>query len=236
MFKYIFLFVFSLYLLVVGVSSQHQQIHQQHNVRHHHNGFYHAGTPPTAVSATGAAVGEAGEGGGGSLRGSQPNNTFTVEAANHLRKSDGCNLKEIGSLLVNDKIEHEYGNLYEKELCLMKRRGAPVRMLEIGFGCGHHNHGTSARMWKEFFEGSSNISANSTTSTAASSSPHSPLHLFEIDFGPKPEHTKCVEDFLLAHPHVVDGIFLGDQSNVTFLNEVMEREGDRIFPKYLLLS
>ena len=66
--------------------------------------------------------------------------------------------------------------------------------LEIGFGCGHHNHGTSARMWKKYFEGGSGPG----------------LSLFEIEYGPYEPHEKCVGEFLKTYPigTVCDGIFL----------------------------
>lgn len=62
-------------------------------------------------------------------------------------------------------------------------------------------------MWKEFFEG------RNASSSGYSAAYHAPLHLFEIDFGPKIEHTLCVDTFLAQYPipSVVDGIFLGDQ-------------------------
>jgi hypothetical protein len=65
-------------------------------------------------------------------------------------------------------------------------------MLEVGFGCGHHNHGSSARMWKSFFEdrGGPGVS------------------LYEIDFGPLLKHELCVAEFKKTYPKICDGIFM----------------------------
>jgi hypothetical protein len=32
--------------------------------------------------------------------------------------------------------------------------------------------------------------------------------LYEVDYGPDPKQTACVDDFLKEHPNVCDGIFL----------------------------
>lgn len=86
-----------------------------------------------------------------------------------------------------------------------------VRMLEIGFGCGHHNHGTSARMWAEFF----------------GSEKGPGLDLWEIDFhGDTKKIQDCVADFMLKYPKgtVVQDVFIGSQEDIAFLeNEVIAK-------------
>ena len=80
---------------------------------------------------------------------------------------------------------------------------------EIGFGCGHHNHGTGARLWKEYFNHHRILS-----------------QIYSIDFSPGKEVT-CITDFLSKYPlgTVIDGFFVGDQSNKEFLESVVSKTG-----------
>lgn len=131
-----------------------------------------------------------------------------------------CPLFELGRLYQNDKIiSHNYGNLYCELMQQFRHKEKKVKMLEIGFGCGHHNHGTSAQMWKKYFQSGSGPDVS----------------LYEIDFGTHVDsyrggyepHEKCKRDFLEKYPlgTIVDGLFLGDQSNHTFLYEVLNMTG-----------
>jgi hypothetical protein len=123
-----------------------------------------------------------------------------------------CNLGDIGTQLANDKVlTHKYHHLYCKTLLpfINGIKDRPIRMLEIGFGCGHHNHGNSALMWHKFF-----------TSNGAK------LELWEVDMR-NPEHLRCARKFLTEHPPgtVVMDVYLGDQENKDFMSDVVELSG-----------
>jgi len=81
---------------------------------------------------------------------------------------------------------------------------------EIGFGCGHYNHGTSAQMWKEYFNRY-----------------RSPSQIFSIDFSPDKDVKPCIINFLSQYPlgTIIDGAFIGDQTNKTFLESVVSSTG-----------
>ena len=69
----------------------------------------------------------------------------------------------MGKKLLEDKVlAHSFGDVYCEifERINDRARGmkdhsnrvvGPFRMLEIGFGCGHHNNGVSAVLWKTYF-------------------------------------------------------------------------------------
>ena len=83
-----------------------------------------------------------------------------------------CRLHELGERHNDDKfVMHTYGNLYCEVFRDFRRtRGRKLRMLEIGFGCGHTNHGASAQLWKQYF-----------------SERNGPgLELYEVEYGPHP--------------------------------------------------
>ena len=70
------------------------------------------------------------------------------------RDVPNCRLIALGQEYKDDKFVgvHTFGNLYCEVLRDFRRtRGRKLRMLEIGFGCGHINHGASAQVWKTFF-------------------------------------------------------------------------------------
>ena len=128
-----------------------------------------------------------------------------------------CNLRALGEALKNDKvIVHHYDLLYCAELMpfIYNIADRPIRMLEIGFGCGHHNHGTSALMWHKFFK-----------------SMGGKLDLWEVDYkDEKGNHAKCVKNFMEKHSpqgDIVKNVYLGDQGNQTFMKEVVAASGGK---------
>lgn len=125
-----------------------------------------------------------------------------------------CNLGQIGKALENDKVlHHKYHHLYCKEFMPFVNgiKDRAVRMLEIGFGCGHHNHGTSAVMWNKFF-----------------TSHGTDLKLYEVDLR-VPAHEACAKKFLTEHPPgtIVEDVYLGDQGNKEFMRDVVEQSGGK---------
>eukprot|EP00002_Diphylleia_rotans_P027904 TRINITY_DN561_c0_g2_i1.p1 TRINITY_DN561_c0_g2~~TRINITY_DN561_c0_g2_i1.p1 ORF type:complete len:231 (-),score=22.99 TRINITY_DN561_c0_g2_i1:1394-2086(-) len=104
---------------------------------------------------------------------------------------------------------HSYETLYCKVVpSFLHRRqiaAQEIRMLEIGFGCGHHVHGRSALLWSQFFG--------------------SRLRLYEIDY---PVNNKCEGEFRALHPELTNiSLFFGDQSNTAFLDEVLQSSGGK---------
>eukprot|EP01031_Cornospumella_fuschlensis_P040462 gene40462-49316_t len=84
-------------------------------------------------------------------------------------------------------------------------------MLEIGFGCGHHVHGSSALLWNKFFRN---------------------VKFYGVDYmNDKNAETvqKCVNDFQTANPGLVQKVWLGDQSNVTFLQKIIRESPEKKF-------
>ena len=119
-----------------------------------------------------------------------------------------CSLHHMGQLLNDDKFtSHQYMNIYCDVFRDFKSSQKKTRMLEIGFGCGHNNHGVSARIWKSFFtDGGSG------------------LDLYEIDLD-TPQHRNCSTKFLSEHRNIVNALYLGDQSNQSFLRQVATESG-----------
>jgi hypothetical protein len=61
------------------------------------------------------------------------------------RNLNKCALIHLGKVHGDDKfVSHTFGDLYCETMAPFRSSRAPLRMLEIGFGCGHHNHGKSA--------------------------------------------------------------------------------------------
>jgi len=114
-------------------------------------------------------------------------------------------------------MSHHYDRLYCPDLMPFWSKTVtqrPLRVLEIGFGCGHHTHGASALMWKRFFHSNGGPG----------------VQLYEIDYGPLPAHDECVRNFNQRYPNriVAEKIFLGDQANKTFMvEEVLRQSGGK---------
>ena len=122
--------------------------------------------------------------------------------------NSSCSLHHMGELLNDDKFtSHEYMNMYCEVFRDFKMSPKKTRMLEIGFGCGHNNHGVSARIWKSYF----------TTGGSG-------VDLYEIDLD-TPKHRNCSTQFLLEHPKIVSGLYLGDQGDKPFLRKVINETG-----------
>ena len=87
-----------------------------------------------------------------------------------------CALVSLGVRYNDDKFtNHQYQNLYCEVLRDFQRSQRKIRMLEIGFGCGHNvntpnQQGVSALIWKEYFGGSNSISSSSSSSSSSTSS------------------------------------------------------------------
>ena len=61
------------------------------------------------------------------------------------RNLNKCGLIRLGKVHGDDKfVSHAFGDLYCETMAPFRSSRTPLRMLEIGFGCGHHNHGKSA--------------------------------------------------------------------------------------------
>ena len=62
------------------------------------------------------------------------------------RDVNTCQLMALGKEHEDDKFYgHIFGDLYCETLIPFRNSRTKLRMLEIGFGCGHHNHGRSAQ-------------------------------------------------------------------------------------------
>jgi hypothetical protein len=124
-----------------------------------------------------------------------------------------CNLFELGRKYKSDKM---LDHIFYESYCdtLQKYVGMKdLRVLEIGFGCGHHVHGSSAQLWREYFD------KNGTTG----------MKLYEVDLDTE-KHRKCVDDFLekngpyTNNKHATD-VYLGDQGNAKFMEDVVKKSG-----------
>ena len=125
-----------------------------------------------------------------------------------MTSNDSCPLYHMGLILGDDKFtSHSYHNMYCEVFRDFKATQKKIRMLEIGFGCGHNNHGVSARIWKSFF-----------------SNGGSDVNLYEIDLD-TPMHKNCSKNFLLEHPNIVSKLYLGDQADKPFLRRVVNDSG-----------
>ena len=62
------------------------------------------------------------------------------------RDMNTCPLMILGKEFEDDKFyHHTFGDLYCENLSPFRNSRQKLRMLEIGLGCGHHNHGRSAQ-------------------------------------------------------------------------------------------
>jgi hypothetical protein len=62
------------------------------------------------------------------------------------RDVNNCELMALGKEYDDDKFYHHiFGDLYCENFIPFRNSRSKLRMLEIGFGCGHHNHGRSAQ-------------------------------------------------------------------------------------------
>ena len=62
------------------------------------------------------------------------------------RDVNNCQLMALGKEYDDDKFyEHTFGDIYCETLIPFRSSRSKLRMLEVGFGCGHHNHGRSAQ-------------------------------------------------------------------------------------------
>lgn len=114
-----------------------------------------------------------------------------------------CNLAQLGEEFSVDKMNpyHNFQSLY----CDLFRpiRQMKLKMLEIGFGCGHHVHGQSAKMWKAFFP---------------------KLSYYAVDYTDENVDQRvrgCFENFSKENPGMVEKIWFGDQANKVFLSKIV---------------
>jgi hypothetical protein len=123
-------------------------------------------------------------------------------------KSD-CDLKQIGTTLQVDKVDK--GHRYEGLYCtlLQPLRQLELKMLEIGFGCGHRVKGRGAVMWKKFFQAADYYAIDYLT-------PNKKHPLRHLGGG-----EKCIANFNQENPLIdIKQVWFGDQANTTFLKEV----------------
>lgn len=114
-----------------------------------------------------------------------------------------CQLTKLGNHYEVDKFNpfQNYQSLYCE--LFFHKRAQKLRMLEIGFGCGHHVHGASAKLWNKFFTN---------------------LDYYAMDYmnnENKQVVTKCVEKFQKDHPGQLKQMWLGDQADKVFLQRVV---------------
>lgn len=112
-----------------------------------------------------------------------------------------CSLVKLGERYNDDKFtNHNYQNLYCEVLRDFQQSQRKMRMLEIGFGCGHNinqlnQQGVSALIWKEYF-GDGHSSSGSYSSSSSSG-----IDLYEVDLK-SPAHLACVNKYLTNHTKV----------------------------------
>jgi hypothetical protein len=118
-----------------------------------------------------------------------------------------CILDHLGTVYEVDKFNdfHNYQSLY----CDLFRplRENHIKMLEIGFGCGHHIAGASAKLWNKYFTN---------------------LDYYAMDYMDRNNNatvTKCANDFIKENPNWLKHIWLGDQENKTFLKKLVAEYG-----------
>jgi len=117
-----------------------------------------------------------------------------------------CTLQTI---MTDDKFTiHAYQNLYCETFRDFRRSPMKMKMLEIGFGCGHHVNGRSSLIWTTWFAAAGGAG----------------LELHEVDLNTT-EHQVCVQKYLKEHPNVVAGIYLGDQADRKFLWQLVNQTG-----------
>ena len=127
-----------------------------------------------------------------------------MSTSNAVILKGNCNLKELGLKFQVDKFDG--GHMYEDLYCdtFEPIKDKEITMLEIGFGCGHHVHGASARLWTNYFKN---------------------LKYYGIDYYAFRDKTRdnqtfaCVQDWLKSNPGIVQKLYYGNQANITFLNK-----------------
>lgn len=122
-----------------------------------------------------------------------------------------CEFADLANQFKSDKVNpfHNYQTLY----CDLFRhyRNVPIRMLEIGFGCGHNVHGSSAYVWNKFFN---------------------QVKYYSVDYMNEENEVsvkKCVEEFQRVNPGLVQQVWFGDQKNVTFLQQIVKETPEKRF-------
>ncbi len=121
-----------------------------------------------------------------------------------------CSLVPLGFQYNDDKFTgHQYQNLYCEALRDFRHSHRSIRFLEIGFGCGHNvkqkdQQGVSSLVWKQYFTGGGG----------------SGVQLYEVDYRDQ-AHADCVSMYLQKHPGIAERIYLGDQSDKSFLNDIV---------------
>lgn len=122
------------------------------------------------------------------------------------RSAKACPLTKMGDFYKVDKFNpfQNYQSLY----CdlFQHMRFEPVNMLEIGFGCGHHIAGASARLWKKFFH-------SLTYSTVDYLDEKNPQNQAKVK--------NCLDSFQSKHPGLVEKFWLGDQSDPVLLKKIV---------------
>jgi hypothetical protein len=119
-----------------------------------------------------------------------------------LTAKDSCpplDFEEIALRYKTDKVNpHLYQNVYSKYLPPV--RCQPLRILEIGLGCGMpYGVGASYDLWLEYF-------------------PNAEIFFIEFD-------EECAKPFMNKNPRVK--MFIGDQADRNFLNEFLGKSGGR---------
>lgn len=122
------------------------------------------------------------------------------------RSAKACPLAKMGDFYKVDKFNpfQNYQSLY----CdlFQHMRFEPVSMLEIGFGCGHHVAGASARLWKKFFH---NLKYSAVD------------YMNEKNPDSHAKVRRCVDNFESKHPGLVEKFWLGDQSDAVLLQKIV---------------
>lgn len=114
--------------------------------------------------------------------------------------------RQMVELAKNRCDKYDAGHAYQNLYCglFLNIRGAQTTMLEIGFGCGHSlGAGLGAVIWKSWFHN---------------------LHYYAVDFiagGRDAAVNTCWADFNRTHPNVVSHLWIGDQSDVSFLGSLV---------------
>lgn len=133
----------------------------------------------------------------------------------HFEQALYCPLFDLATLpaIHNDKyFSHNYCYTYCDIFQPLRRSNIGIRMLEIGFGCGHHNHGSSALLWKSYFSFLNGPG----------------VKLWAIDYGPPLQELQaCIRNFTTTWPGVIEKVYTGDQGNVDFINEVVRNTGGK---------
>lgn len=115
-----------------------------------------------------------------------------------------CPLEQFGNEFSADKVDqwHNYQILYCE--LFTPFRNDRVNMLEIGFGCGHHIHGSGALMWNKFFPN---------------------LNYFAVDLLTNDNQEKvldCVATFQKEHPNKLRKIWLGNSGEQHTLKKIIK--------------